>query len=514
MQRPLRSLIGLATLVAAAAGLWYLFRLLDPAAARHGELVLQVRFAAAGNLSSGAAVRTRGVQVGEVRSIALSPDGTGVLLQVAVARKHQGLVRAGSRFWIVRPRFEGITRGVEGLDTILRNPYVVFDTPEGGSLEPVAAGSLLVGLEASPSDHDLPALQSGDLVFSVLLARSFGLEAGSAVLLRDIRVGEVRSVELDASGQWSSVTVAIRSRYRRTARKQSVFWVQKPAVQSGWLASNIRATELGSLLSGPTLAYFTAGDGGGEPLADGAVVRGALEAPEIPATLAGPMVYVPPRDGNEADRLARAARAIGPHLVGISYSFREDGVFRTYRYVLEGTALLIRDGPRVLAVVPRSLSEGTYVISDYFSRADVSEQQWKLRSGGDGALDARPVWKAAGGADLALLEPVAAPEAQGLERSQLGARLDPRRPLQLVSFRGNAEPELVLLPAHALEASGQAGVFPISGEYARALAKWEGAVALDEQGRPVAILGRRGELDKQPALISLELLASYEGRER
>jgi hypothetical protein len=429
---------------------------------------------------------------------------------MAIERSHHGLVRRGSRFWIVRPRFEGLTRGVEGLDTLLRNPYVVFDTPEDGDLEPVQAGTLLVGLSAAPADHELPPLGSGDRLYTVQFARSYGLDAGAPVLLRDIRVGEVRSVELDTSGQWSSVLIAVRARYGQTVRTNTVFWVQKPSVQSGWLASNIRASELGSLLTGPSLAFHTP-EGPGEPLQGGAVVRGRLEPPELPDEVTGPIVYVAPKNSGEAERLTQAAQNAAPALAGLTYTFEEEGLLSNRRYVREGTALLVRGpGGRTYAVTSRSLCDGGYVVSDTFSRADVTGEQWRLRGAAGWSSVARRVWTAPSGADLAVLELQAEGAGQGVERGELAGGPVAGQGLQLVAFRGERGPEFVVLPAQAVAAARKPGVHMLERDYGKGLERWEGAVALDGHGRVVGLVGRTGPLSTDAAVIGLQLLKAWE----
>jgi hypothetical protein len=448
------------------------------------------------------------VQVGEVRSIELTADGTGALATVAIGARHAPLLRAGSRFWIVRPRFEGITRGVAGLDTLLRNPYVVFDTPPDGDPAPAAAGALLVGLSAPPEESGLAPPEPGDLILRIQFARSFGVDPGAPVVLRDIRVGEVRSVELDTAGQWATVAVAVRARYRKTVRTNSAFWIQRPSVQSGWLASNLRANELGSLLTGPAVAYYTP-EGSSEPLRNAAVIRGQPEPPEIPESLSGPMVYVEPKDGSEASRLADAAARAAETLAGISYTFDELGLVRRTHHAREGTAVLLRRDGKLYAATTRTLSDGHYTLTDLFSSADLEAQSWKIRGSTGWQSDAAPRWRASGGADLAVLELEAEAGPAGLDPAALQTGLDPSQAIQLVAFRGGEPPEFVVLPPHTSRPGPSADVFPIAPEQAPFLTLWQGALALDAAGRPVGLLGHARVLSDQPALIALQSLRSW-----
>ena len=139
----LRYLIGTLTLLAAIAGAWWIVRLLRNLDDKPG-LLLQIEFREARGLRGGADVRYRGVTVGTVRSVSIATDGSKAVAHVVLQPNGAQHACVNSAFWIVTPRFGGLTDGATGLDTLVRDSYLSFQTPkERGSL--LMAGSRLAG---------------------------------------------------------------------------------------------------------------------------------------------------------------------------------------------------------------------------------------------------------------------------------------------------------------------------------------------------------------------------------
>ena len=148
MQRT-RYLIGLLTLVLAIAGALLLWNMLGSGEERPG-LHLKIEFRDARGLRPGADVRLRGVTVGVVRGVQIGEDGGKAIADVLVDPGAAHQARVNSTFWIVSPRFSGLTSGATGLDTLVRDAYVAFVTPaEPGT--PLPPGSQLAGSERPPA---------------------------------------------------------------------------------------------------------------------------------------------------------------------------------------------------------------------------------------------------------------------------------------------------------------------------------------------------------------------------
>ena len=90
-----------------------------------------------GSLAAGSPVLYREIRVGTVRSAALSPDATGVVIQADIDAAYAPLVRHNSRFWRVGGLgvdfglFSGFSVTADSLENFVVSA-VAFATPEGG----------------------------------------------------------------------------------------------------------------------------------------------------------------------------------------------------------------------------------------------------------------------------------------------------------------------------------------------------------------------------------------------
>src|SRR5688572_29245505 len=124
----IRYLIGTLTLIAAIAGAVWIVRILQNLDDRPG-LPLRIEWRDARGLRAGASVRYRGVTVGTVRSVSIGVDGERAVADVLLDPAGALQACVNSAFWIVTPRFAGLTSGATGLDTLVRDAYVAFQTP-------------------------------------------------------------------------------------------------------------------------------------------------------------------------------------------------------------------------------------------------------------------------------------------------------------------------------------------------------------------------------------------------
>ena len=70
-------------------------------------------------------IKFRGVQVGEVSRIELSPDHRDIIVRARLQRSASSLASEGAQFWVVRPRFAG--GQALGLGTILSGAFIALD---------------------------------------------------------------------------------------------------------------------------------------------------------------------------------------------------------------------------------------------------------------------------------------------------------------------------------------------------------------------------------------------------
>src|SRR5690606_5350065 len=297
----LRYLVGLATLVGAALAGWWLIDLLR-ADGHEGLYTLRLEFRDVRGLRAGADVKHRGVPVGSVRRIELREDGERAVVDAVLEPAAARLVRYGSKFWIVTPRFLGLAQGATGLDTLIRDAYVSFLTPPDAGPD-LPSGSQVIGTERPPpgADVSLAPIERGDLVMTLLVPENHDLVPGSRVMFRGIETGELRDVRLADDGSHVQLELRIRRAYRHTVTDRSMFWVARPRL-SGALLTGLALQDAAALLS-PFIAYHTE-PGAGVPVPDGHRVAAQPERPDIrmnavPATalVPTPPATRPPEDG-------------------------------------------------------------------------------------------------------------------------------------------------------------------------------------------------------------------------
>jgi paraquat-inducible protein B len=157
-------------------------------------------------------VRYRGVQIGMVHSVKLSPDGQRAEVVARLNRSASGLARQGSQFWVVRPQVTAA--GFHGLETIVSGSYIQVE-PGHGKPE-----TYFTGLDTAP----LPDKLRGGLEL-ILTCRHIGtLDSGAPIYHRGMEVGTVENVMLNSNATGVNIKVCIQPRYAALIRQNSVFW--------------------------------------------------------------------------------------------------------------------------------------------------------------------------------------------------------------------------------------------------------------------------------------------------
>ncbi len=164
-------------------------------------LIITVTLDQGHGLQAGDAVRFRGIVVGEVREVELSSDLQDVIASVSLRERANEIARAGSRFWVVRPRL-GLDQ-VAGLETLVGPRYLAV-LPDRGPRQ-----VHFIGLSEPPL---VEQIHPGDLEI-ILEAPSRGeLRPVALLLYRMVRIGTVLSVGLTSDG--GAVECACTSRSR------------------------------------------------------------------------------------------------------------------------------------------------------------------------------------------------------------------------------------------------------------------------------------------------------------
>ncbi len=165
-----------------------------------------------GSLEVGVPVYFRQVQVGEVVRTALDPSGAFVTVDVFVRAPHHQRVRRDSRFW----NSSGFDATLDARGVRVDSESVVammiggvgFDAPTGDTAPPADEGAVF-SLHPSKRDVDVEqfALKQRYLVHFKGSVR--GLEVGSPVEFRGIRVGQVADVRLQYDGAAEDLSIPV-----------------------------------------------------------------------------------------------------------------------------------------------------------------------------------------------------------------------------------------------------------------------------------------------------------------
>lgn len=175
---------------------------------------ITIRVPRADGLSTGAAIRYKGMDVGKIESIELTKDLQYVQLNARITQGGSRVAREGSQFWVVKPEL-GLTQ-VGNLETLIRGQYVE-----------VLPGSVTADKKTTFTALDAPpnliASEPGlRLVLST--ARRGSLKTGVPVTYREVVVGKVVSYELGATADRVLVHIVIEPRYKGLVHTGSRFW--------------------------------------------------------------------------------------------------------------------------------------------------------------------------------------------------------------------------------------------------------------------------------------------------
>jgi len=177
-----------------------------------GTLV-EIRFDRGHGLKAGDVLRYRGVVVGDVKNVSVSPDLESVAVYVAVSRDADELARAGSRFWIVRPQLD--VTGVSGLETLVGANYLAV-LP--------GAGPRQFQFDGLPEPPVAEQVEAGGLEIVLQAATRGSMRPGAPINYRQFRIGTVLSVELAADASAVEARAYVRPDYRELVRENTVFW--------------------------------------------------------------------------------------------------------------------------------------------------------------------------------------------------------------------------------------------------------------------------------------------------
>ncbi len=226
---------------------------------------ITLQFAQGHGLKVGDTLRYRGIEIGAVREVLLTPELQSVEVKLHVLSSAHNLLRAGSQFWIVRPQVD--LSGASGLDTVIGANYLRVLPGDG------VPQRAFIGLENPPYLSLMP--KGGQNI--LLRTRAQGaLSAGAPVTYRQVVIGRLIQVALGKDASSVEVQAYIEPTYVNLLRDNNHFWKSSGArLDAGWLRGiSLEIESVQSLVTGgvtmaiPPLPGARVADGQVYPLYD------------------------------------------------------------------------------------------------------------------------------------------------------------------------------------------------------------------------------------------------------
>ncbi|WP_235829808.1 MlaD family protein [Frigidibacter oleivorans] len=171
-------------------------------------------------ITSGAPILFKGIEVGSLGAPRLSEDGTLVLIDGVVQQPYAQQLTSSTRFWDasgfdVSIGTSGVQLDVKSLASLIEGG-ISFDTVVSGG-QPVEPGMVFDVFpdESSARDSIFNAPNDAGIPFSAVFAEGSvsGLEAGAEVRFRGLKVGEVTGISAFVTGEDAATEVWLRANF-------------------------------------------------------------------------------------------------------------------------------------------------------------------------------------------------------------------------------------------------------------------------------------------------------------
>jgi paraquat-inducible protein B len=176
-----------------------------------------------------------------VKTLALTPDHSRVLVTVTTTHEAASLLTDETVFWVAKPRlFAG---NLSGLGTLVSGSYI----------------EMLPGRPGGKARHEFTGLEDPPVVTSDVPGRTFlvkadrlgSLSLGSPVFFRDLQVGEVLGWDLADMAEYATVHVFVREPFDRYVHDTTRFWnASGVSVRLGGGGIDVQLESLRALLLG------------------------------------------------------------------------------------------------------------------------------------------------------------------------------------------------------------------------------------------------------------------------
>lgn len=201
--------IWIVPLVAVLIGLWMLY---DSYASR-GPLVTLTMDSAEGIEAGKTPVKSRSVQVGQVKNVKLSDDFGHAIVEVRMSQDTERMLNNETLFWVVKPRIG--REGISGLSTVLSGAYIEL-YPGNGS-EDQRRFEVLDTVPVTPADAE-------GLRLTLVSQNATSLRAGDPVTYQGFIVGRVEDTQLDPDSREIVHRVYVEKEYQGLVTDTTRFW--------------------------------------------------------------------------------------------------------------------------------------------------------------------------------------------------------------------------------------------------------------------------------------------------
>ncbi|MGJ4858306.1 MlaD family protein [Labrys sp. La1] len=195
-------------------------------------------------------IRYKAIVFGTVKSVALAPDGSHVIVAADMTKQAEPLMREGTLFWVVRPRLSA-SSGISGLSTIISGVYIEFDPGKAGT-----TADSFAGLELPPViPTDAPGTE-----FALKTTQIGSISAGSPIFHRGLEVGQVLGYDSSNLADGITIRAFVRDPYDKEVRTSTNFWnASGVSLTTGPQGFRLQLDSIQALLAGG-IAFDTPAD--------------------------------------------------------------------------------------------------------------------------------------------------------------------------------------------------------------------------------------------------------------
>jgi paraquat-inducible protein B len=230
-------LIWIVPILTAAIALWLAWDTFS----RRGPTIT-ISFDSGAGLQAGQSqLKFKDVVMGTVKSIAVAPDLTKVLVTIETTREAEPLLTDKTVFWIVKPQLFAGT--VSGLDTLLSGSYI-------GMMPSLQKGKPQRSFVGSP---DPPILQTEvpGTTFMLESDKIGAISLGSPIFYRGLNVGAVLGWDLGDMARHVTIHAFVRAPFDKYVHEDSLFWnASGVSLKLGSNGVDVRMESLKALLLG------------------------------------------------------------------------------------------------------------------------------------------------------------------------------------------------------------------------------------------------------------------------